>query len=76
MLEGGWYCESWRLTVYPVLSEFRHLANRLLSEQGLPAIAGWLRSSGCAGWSERLQRIELVFGPVDGSLVVRESRGV
>src|SRR5579883_595496 len=29
MLEGGWYNESWQLTIYPVLSEFRHLANRL-----------------------------------------------
>lgn len=76
MLERGWFDESWQLTVYPVLSEFRHVANRLLREEGLPAIVRWLRSSGRAGWSTRSQRIELVFGPADTSLAAQENSGV
>ena len=76
MLDRGWYNEGWKVTVYPVLCEYRHLANLLLQEQGLPALARWLGSSGNAGWGAKSQCVALVFGPSDGSLAVRESSGV
>ena len=76
MVERGWYDERWELTVYPVLAEFRHLANRRLREQGLPAVARWLRASDRAGGDPRPRRIELLFDPVNGSLVDQESEGV
>lgn len=76
MIERGWYYEKWELRVYSVLSEFRHAANRLLREQGLPAVALWLKSSDRAGWVERCQRVDLVFNPTDESLTIQESSGV
>lgn len=76
MIEKGWYDEQWELRVYPVLSEFRPLANRLLREQGFPAMANWLRSSVQPGWMTVSRRVELVFNPTDGSLAVREWSGV
>jgi hypothetical protein len=76
MIELGWYDEVWEIQVYPVLAEFRHRANRLLIEQGLPGIARWLRSSDRSGWVERSHRVELIFIPVEESLVVREHHGV
>jgi hypothetical protein len=76
MIEYGFFDEGWELHVYPVLSEYRSRANRLLREQGLPAIANWLGSSGRAGWMAVPRRVELVFGPADGSLEIREWSGV
>ena len=76
MVEAGWYDEKWELLVYPVLSECRHTANRLLREQGMPAVVRWLKSSDRAGWVERSRRVELVFSPADASLAIQESRGV
>ncbi len=68
--------ERWGLTVYPVLAELKHLASRLLREEGLPTIATWLKSSDRAGWNANWHRIELEFSPADGSLAASESNGV
>jgi hypothetical protein len=76
MVRRGWYDERWELVVYPVLAEFRHLTNRLLLEEGMPAIATWLKSSGRSGWNASWHRIELWFDPVAGSIAARESDGV
>lgn len=76
MVKDGWYDEKWELTVYPVLAEFRPLANRLLRAEGLPAIVAWLRSSGRPGWIATWQRIELAFNPTDGSIASKASSGV
>jgi hypothetical protein len=76
LLERGLYDEKWMLTVYPVLRELRQLANRLLKEQGLPALVRWLWSSQRVGWSMRSNRIELVFSPTKESISVRENSGV
>lgn len=73
MLEWGLYDESWQLTVYPVLSELRQPANRLLRERALPLIARWLGGCGRAGWTRRWHRLDLVFDPADGSLAAKES---
>ncbi len=76
MLERAWYDERWELTVYAVLSELRHVANRLLREQGLPAVARWLRASTRVGQDPRPRRIELLFDPANGTLVDSECEGV
>lgn len=52
MVEWGRYDEDWRLSVYPVLVEYRHLVNRLLVDQGLPAIVRWLKNVG-QGWLDK-----------------------
>lgn len=76
LVESGWYDEKWLMTVYPVVRELRHLANRLLRERGLPLLVQWLRSSERAGWLTRDQRIELLFNPVEESLSAQEMSGV
>jgi hypothetical protein len=76
LVESGWYDAQWQLTVYPVVRELRHLANRLIRERGLPLVAEWLRSSKRAGWLTRDQRIDLVFNPVEELLSVQEISGV
>ncbi len=76
LIEGGWFDEKWVLTVYPVIPKLRHLANRLLREQGLPLVAEWLRSSRQPGWTARQQEIELVFNPTEGAISARTSSGV
>ncbi|WP_165071412.1 hypothetical protein [Paludisphaera rhizosphaerae] len=76
MIQSGWYDEKWELFAYPVLAEFRHPANRLLRETGLPAVASWLKSSDRAGWTATWRRIELIFNPVDESLTPQTSHGV
>jgi hypothetical protein len=72
MVESGWYDEKWEVTVYPVVRELRHLANRLIRERGLPLVVEWLRSSKRAGWLSRSQRLELMFNPTEESLSVQE----
>jgi hypothetical protein len=75
MVERGWNAEKWKLEVYPVSRELRQLTNRRLLELGLPAVVRWLQSSQRPGWESMVQRIELVFDPVEESLSERE-RGV
>lgn len=62
--------------MYPVLAEFRPLANRLLRGEGLPAIVAWLKSSDRAGWITTWQRIELMFNPIDEAITFQVSSGV
>jgi hypothetical protein len=73
MIERGWYDEHWRLLVYRVLLEFRHTANRLSHEQGLPAVARWLGKAEGLARGIVPQHMELVFNPVDGTLAIVES---
>jgi hypothetical protein len=70
------YDAKWTLNIYAVKREFRHLANRLLREQGLPAIVEWLRSSGSRGWEDRQHAIGLVFDPTAGTLSIQRHDGV
>jgi hypothetical protein len=75
-VESGWFDAQWSLYVYPVLRELRHTAEQLLREQGLPVVVEWLRGSRAAGWDTRAQRVELVFSPVQGVLLVSRWTGV
>lgn len=76
MIRRGWFEQECDIWIYAVLSKFRHDANRLLREQGLPAVADWLKSSNQGGWLERHQRIELIFDPTSESLTTRATSGV
>ncbi|MHB1556572.1 MAG: hypothetical protein ACYC61_03710, partial [Isosphaeraceae bacterium] len=49
MIKMGWFDEAWEIHVCPVLSEFRHLAHRLLCEQGRPALGEVAEGHGTAG---------------------------
>jgi hypothetical protein len=68
---GTCYDEEWHLTVHAVPRESRSVIARLLREQGMPAVAPWLRSSEGAGWCARSHRLELVFSPADETLTAR-----
>jgi hypothetical protein len=72
MIERGWYEERWELTVYPVLREFRHTANQLLRDQGLPAVVTWLGKAEGLARGIVPQQLELMFNPADGTLAVVE----
>lgn len=74
-IEKGWYDETWEIVVYPVLSEFRHLAHRLLQAQGLPAVARWLKATERPGSDPRPRWIELRFDPAGESLAAVEGGG-
>jgi hypothetical protein len=70
MMEMGWYDETWRIIVNPVLRDLRHRANRLLREQGLGWLAQWLQSSLAVDWTSQYQTCELIFDPNADSLSV------
>ena len=76
VVQFGWDKDRWEVSVYPVLVEFRPLANRLLREEGLPAMAAWLKLSDRVGWITNWQRIELIFNPTDESLISQVTGGV
>jgi hypothetical protein len=76
LADRGWFDASWSLGVYPVPRELRHGVGLLLREQGLPAVAEWLRSSGRTGWDSRNHRIDFLFSPAEGSLSVQRADGV
>jgi hypothetical protein len=76
LAESGWYQGHFSVTVYPVLRALRHPAGQLLRELGLPAVVEWLRSSGRPGWDTRQHRLNLVFGPADGTLLAAREDGV
>ncbi len=75
MAEAGWFDQKWELRVCAVPRELRPLASRLLRDQGLPAVAEWLRSSERPGWEHHWQSIELVFGPAEEALAPRVKSG-
>jgi len=67
---------GWKITIYPVVRALKHLAHRLLMEQGLPLVVDWLGLSRQGGWISRAHRLELVFEPKSESLSQREIVGV
>lgn len=72
MIEHGWYNEKWEIAVYPVTRELRHLANRLLCEQGIEHLLLWLNASQVSGWTSRYHRYELVFSPTEKIITAHE----
>jgi hypothetical protein len=68
-IEEGWYDEKWALRVNPVLREYRHLANELIKEKGCAFLSNWLKTSSDARWKNFRQQCDLVFSPVEKTLV-------
>jgi hypothetical protein len=70
MIARGWYEERREITVYPVKRESRHLANRLLVEEGLPFVGRWLLSTrlGHDSVSTSIE-LRLVFDPARENLM-------
>jgi hypothetical protein len=67
--------ENWFLHVCAVPRDLRHLVNRLLREQGLPHLAGWLRASLRPDWRSRHQKLVLKFIPMEESITADETSG-
>jgi hypothetical protein len=76
MFEAGWDDAKWQLQVNPVPRPLRSTVGALLREQGLPAVADWLRGSTRPGWEGRGHCLELVFAPAEGTLARQTSEGV
>jgi hypothetical protein len=66
--------EDWSLHVRAVPRDLRHLANRLLHEQGLPHLSRWLHASR-PDWRSRHQKLTLKFLPAEESITAHESSG-
>ena len=67
--------EDWFLHVYAVPRDLRHLANRLLREQGLSRLSRWLRASLRSDWRSRHQKLALKLLPVEESITADECSG-
>ena len=76
LVESGRCQGHWSIRVNPVLRGLRQVAGVLLREQGLPAVAEWLRSSERAGWGTRQHYLHLVFNPAEGKVSVAREDGV
>ncbi len=63
------------MTVCPVTSDLRHVANRLLEGTGLRAVARWWLSSKSTGWMDRQHQFNVVFDPKEEALLFRTSDG-
>jgi hypothetical protein len=59
----GGYDAKWQIDIAPVLRERRAEVGSLLREQGLPAIAGWLRSFRGNSWQGQFHRMDLIYSP-------------
>ncbi len=57
----GWYDPKWEIRVNPVPRPLRAVVGGLIREEGLPAVARWLRSINRAGWEARHHCVELLF---------------
>ena len=75
MVDAGFFDERWEIEVGPVLRQHRHVAQQLLEQRGMPAIARWLTASSRRGWTSQGRNIRLVFDALEGSLVAEENEG-
>jgi hypothetical protein len=74
--QAGHYNANWRIQINPVPRAWRAKVAALLRENGLPAVADWLRSIDTVGWQDRFHRLELIFAPIDGNLSRNRRDGV
>jgi hypothetical protein len=68
MDQAGSYNANWRIQINPVPRAWRAKVGALLRDNGLPAVADWLRSIDTVGWQDRYHRLELIFAPTEGTL--------
>src|SRR4051812_37364768 len=76
MIEAGYYDQRWKLTIYPVLREFRHVANQLLLEQGFPALSRWLRAAETAAVGIMTPPAPPAFNPAHGAPRMKQGGGL
>jgi hypothetical protein len=72
MREYGLYDPTWDIVVYAVSREHRAVARSLLCEQGIPAVAAWLRTPRSATWLQGRREITVSFSENDGNVIVEE----
>jgi hypothetical protein len=75
MIESGWYDEQWGLTVYPVASERRQDARRLLLEGGLVSVRRWLSELRDSTWYYGHKRMAIRYDPTSNSIGIDGSEG-
>ena len=73
MVDKGFYDEKWEIKVHPVLREKRHLAHRLVCDEGVSQLLAWLRQSQTAGWNLQSHFCELVFDPKQDTITACET---
>jgi hypothetical protein len=69
----SYYDPTWELHVYAVTREKRATAQALLIEQGIPAIAAWLRKPRSETWLEGRKEITVAFSNHREALSITES---
>ncbi len=69
----SYYEPTWELDVFAVTREKRATAHALLIEQGIPAIAAWLRKSRSETWLEGRKEITVAFSNDRETLSMTES---
>jgi hypothetical protein len=75
MREQGLYDPTWNIVVYAVSRGNRAVARRLLCEQGIPAIAEWLRTPRSSTWLNGRKKITICFNENDQSVSVEADAG-
>ncbi|MGA2254563.1 MAG: hypothetical protein ABSG53_07880 [Thermoguttaceae bacterium] len=73
--EHGFYDPIWGIVVYAVGRKHRAVARTLLREQGLPAVATWLRTPRSDTWSQGRKEIVVCFNEKDQSVIVEKDAG-
>ena len=68
--EAGFYDPQWDIKVYAVSREHRAFAQKLLCEQGIPAIAAWLRTPRSSTWLQGRKQITVCFNEKDLAITV------
>ncbi len=73
--EQGFYDPTWGIVVYAVSRRHRAVARTLLREQGLPAVAAWLRTPRSDTWLQGRKEITVCFNEKDQSVIVETDAG-
>ena len=68
--ETGFYDPKWDLKVYAVSREHRAVARKLLCDQGIPAVAAWLRTPRGSTWLQGHKQITVCFNEKDLAITV------
>ncbi len=72
--EHGFYDPKWDIVVYAVSRRHRAVARTLLRDQGIPAVAAWLRTPRTDTWLQGRKEITVCFSEKDQSILVEEDR--
>jgi hypothetical protein len=70
MREAGFYDPKWQIQVYGVGRKHRAVARKRLCEQGIPAVAAWLRTPRSSTWLQGHKQITVCFNEKDLAITV------